>query len=178
MFKLVQHQELHRRIADGELTKYLCQKTAPIFIRPGIVGEKVITLVQKPSNSDTPLIEETSCEVLDTKAMVVVQFIDGRPNCYIVHRGVEEIERKYNKTEDRNGALEKWVPKPTESKVAYLVEENLEFSFPPSWGQEGLFRLLKGGVIVDNGDGCFYGINPLEFRATHKVLEITPAALL
>ncbi len=178
-FNRVSFEEIQRRIDNGSMVKMLCIKNQPVFIRPGVVGETIHTYVQVPGQED---LKESTSVVTSADQLVLTQPIGEVLNQYLVHRGWSEVNSKYDKDEDEvqtemtkeHGA--RYIPKAAE-KVVYVSEENIEFPYPKSWGMEGLFRLMAHGVIVDNGDGGFYGINPVEFHATHSVLETVPAGL-
>ena len=44
---------------------------------------------------------------------------------------------------------------------------NETLQFPDPWSGNA-FTLLAGGMLVDNGGGTVYGINPIEFYSTHS----------
>lgn len=178
-FNRVSFEEIQRRINNNELVTMLCIKNQPVFIRPGVVGEVIHTYVQVPGQED---LKESTSVVTSPDQLVITQPLGEHLNQYLVHRGWTEVNSKYVKDGDEaptemtkeHGA--RYFPIAME-KTVYVADKNMEFPYPPSWGMDGFFRLMEHGVLVDNGDGGFYGINPVEFHATHEVLETVPAGL-
>ena len=145
------------------------------------LGEKVL-FKKNPTFVDARWVENCN---LATKASGVVSNVTGwlvRPvgspsNRYVVSD--EEMRKRYKPyaNEDRLqkygedyfwdvAKQQEWtfVSVPQHRQVVFVTEDVV---FPDPW--EGIdFTLLAGGVLVDNGDGSVYGINPVEFWKTHE----------
>ena len=74
----------------------------------------------------------------------------------------EDGEEHYYKLYARHGGT--FVSVPQTKQVVFVAED---ITFPDPW-EGSAFKLLAGGVLVDNGDGSVYGINPVEFWNTHE----------
>ncbi len=100
-------------------------------------------------------------------------------NEYVI-RDEAELAKRYDLAEDQSDVPEGWTryaPKAGAVKQVAKVHEAIEF--PDPWAGNP-FRLQAGGVLVDNGNGTVYGINPVEFNATHTILpfiNLTPHAV-
>jgi hypothetical protein len=82
----------------------------------------------------------------------------------------EELNKRYvicEKQENVETGWVRYVPKTCAKKFVVRVNETLQF--PDPWSGNA-FTLLAGGMLVDNGDGTVYGINPIEFYSTHTIL--------
>ena len=81
----------------------------------------------------------------------------------------EELNKRYVISETQENVETGWVryvPKTCAKKVCRVcVNETLQF--PDPWSGNA-FTLLAGGMLVDNGGGTVYGINPIEFYSTHS----------
>ena len=90
-------------------------------------------------------------------------------NEYVI-RSEEELNKRYVISETQENVETGWVryaPKPSAKKFVVRVNESLQF--PDPWSGNA-FTLLAGGMLVDNGGGTVYGINPIEFYSTHTIL--------
>ena len=91
-------------------------------------------------------------------------------NEYVI-RSEEELNKRYVISETQENVETGWVryaPKPSAKKFVVRVNETLQF--PDPWSGNA-FTLLAGGVLVDNGGGTVYGINPIEFYSTHSFAD-------
>ena len=94
----------------------------------------------------------------------------GKYNNEYVIRTEEELNKRYVLSEDQTDVEPSWVrylPKASAKKFVVFVREALQF--PDPWSGN-TFTLMAGGVLVDNGGGTVYGINPIEFYFTHRVV--------
>lgn len=180
--KVVSFEDIRKSIAGQEYLKLICVKDKPIYVKPAEIGQEIITFIQTP---DGELVEECSGSSFSEGALIITQLmaVQGRTdrktfkNQYIMHRGYEELNSKYDRgPEEKDSEVDGQIyyPKKGHIKEVFLVSENIQFPYPPSWGQEGLFTLYKGGVVVDNKPTTplesFYGINMVEFCSTHTVI--------
>ena len=145
------------------------------------LGEKV-QFKKNPTFVDARWVENYS---LTTKAIGVVSNVTGwlvRPvgspsNRYVVSD--EEMRKRYKpyvneKRLQKYGEDYFWdvakqqelsfVSVPQHRQVVFVTQDVV---FPDPW-EGNDFTLLAGGVLVDNGDGSVYGINPIEFWKTHE----------
>lgn len=96
-----------------------------------------------------------------TQEQAYQMFLAGKQN-------EEELNKRYVICEKQENVETGWVryaPKPSAKKFVVHVNETLQF--PDPWSGNA-FTLLAGGMLVDNGGGTVYGINPIEFYSTHS----------
>ena len=145
------------------------------------LGEKVL-FKKNPTFVDARWVENYN---LTTKASGVVSNVTGwlvRPVGSPSNRCVvsdEEMRKRYKPyaSEERFqkygedyfwdvAKQQEWtfVSVPQHRQVVFVTEDVV---FPDPW-EGNDFTLLAGGVLVDNGDGSVYGINPVEFWKTHE----------
>lgn len=150
-------------------------KDKPVFIKAVTEPYHYVTLV---AGSDGGFVEENAgvAEAGYIRQQVISAGDHEFVNEYVI-RDEAELAKRYDVAEDQSDVREGWVrylPKPGAVKQVCIVHEEIEF--PNPWAGNP-FRLQAGGVLVDNGDGQVYGINPVEFKATHSVLpfiNLTP----
>ena len=127
----------------------MARKTAWVAARPAREGERITTRVRGG-------LTETTNTAIATD-MVVTNPGGER---YII-RAVKFAER-YRET----GTAGLYEPRSTPLPVL-PVTENVEFL--AAWGQ--LMRIKAGGVLVLNGPGDIYGIQPDEFAQTYSYVD-------
>lgn len=103
---------------------------------------------------------ETVNKNLKVGDFMVTNQIAGYNNSYVI--SAEKFATIYNPTENKSV----FTPKPVE-KTVYMIPKGLNLVFMAPWGSE--MKIRGGGVLVRDGEK-FYGINPEEFKATHRVL--------
>lgn len=157
-------------------TRVAAIKDKPVLVH-AVSGEyHYVTVV---SNENGELITENAGST--SVGYIVRQVIIGNQgkkytNEYVI-RDADELAKRYDLSADQDGVPEGWaryVPKAGAAKQVVQVHETIEF--PDPWAGNP-FILQDGGFLVDNGDGQVYGINPVEFHATHRVLpfiNLTP----
>ncbi|MGD9537131.1 MAG: hypothetical protein AB7P52_05180 [Alphaproteobacteria bacterium] len=131
----------------------MATKTTTIQARPAVAGEEVIT-VMKDGHVET----RNTAKAGD----YIVTNPDGER--YIVPG--EKFESKYAPTETPG------VYRPAGGPVKVMtLQEDVSFKAP--WGEE--MRIRADGVLVYNGLGDVYGIQPDEFRRTYAFVDVDPA---
>lgn len=124
------------------------------------------------ANESGDLIVENKGNVSDGYLVrqIIVHNEQSYNNEYVI-RTDEELHKRYDISEDQNDVETGWVryvPKASAKKFVAFVNEFLQF--PDTWSGNN-FTLLDGGVLVDNGGGTVYGINPIEFYSTHSIID-------
>lgn len=132
--------------------KMLAIKDKEVHARAGVVGEKIITLV------DGGQLVETTNTVGKDGDMVVTNVIDGMENSHIVL--AEKFAELYVATGNGN-----FKPISGEKEV-FIIDRDVVIMAP--WGEP--MHLREGAALVREGEG-FYGINPLEFAATYRLID-------
>lgn len=122
------------------------QKTAKVTARTATEGERVDTIMKNG------LVETTNT----AKAGDYVVTNPGGEQ-YLV--GKEKFEKRYVPTDNPNV----FAPNAAPVKVLEL-DRNVSFKAP--WGET--MNIRAGGVLVSNGPGDVYGIQPDEFKETYS----------
>ena len=125
------------------------QKTATISARQALEGEQVDTIM-KDGHVETTHTAKAGEMVVKNPA--------GEQ--YVVEAA--KFAKKYEPT----GTPGVYAPKGGPVNVLPL-DENVEFKAP--WGET--MKIKAGGVLVHNGPGDVYGIQPEEFRETYSYLD-------
>lgn len=140
-------------VKDREADIQYFRKDVTVGMRPAIPGE-AITTIMKDGHIETHNVAKEN--------QVVIKNPDGEQ--YIIDAQKFEDRYEYSKepSVDDDGFIS-YDAKGGPMKVIRL-SENVEFTAP--WGS--LMQIKAGGVIVDNGPGDIYGIQPEEFKNTYK----------
>ncbi len=131
----------------------IAAKDVTIQARPATPGEE-ITTVMKDGHVETKNIAKPGDMVVTNPG--------GEQ--YIVSG--EKFPKKYVPT-DADGVFK---PAGGPAKIE-LVDHNISFKAP--WGED--MKIKAGGVLVNNGNGDIYGIQPDEYKQTYKLTDISMA---
>jgi hypothetical protein len=147
---------MKEKIENGELIVKVASKSARVYARVGIVGEKIITTLKDG------LVETINVVKADEETNNpdwVVCNPDGER--YIV---TDVVFNKKYELDAINPKMYK--PKGGPVNVAQIYE-NIQFLAP--WGE--IMKIRTGGFIVINSETDIYGIQEQEFNNTYSIAE-------
>jgi hypothetical protein len=155
--KMIEHNILQKKTAAKTAliqATNLSQNAVDKILQKGGFQSVIFT-----SSGDAEI--ETINSHINAGDWIVTQLIGGKENSYIVD--ADDFKELYSKTETPN----MYKPRGEERKV-YIIPEDMNIELEASWGK---MKIRGGGVILSNGKGGYYGINPEEFRATYSIIK-------
>ena len=156
-------------INDGTLAKLTAVKDIPV--KAVELTQTMVDDMLKSGGYQTVVVDdngkqfiETTNKKLNVGDFLVTNQIEGQDNSYVVPAA--KFAKLYTATENKE------VFNPAgEDRIVFKLPLDMNVEFEAPWG--GAMKIRGGGVLVADGDK-FYGINPEEFKATHRIKNPAP----